>query len=100
MGSVGGDRHYDGPGIAGWVAWKCPACAEGNTGAIEAGCVNGGSGSARPYSVGIGQPPPTEDLHLPRPQPPEVFDDVVPAVGFAQGGQINGATLVRLALQD
>ena len=57
MGLVGGNRQYDGPGL-GAGPWKCPACGEANTGAIDAGCLHCGSGSAAPRHVG--QPPPVE----------------------------------------
>ena len=60
---VGGSRHYDGPGLAQWAPWKCPACAAENTGSIDAGCTSCGSGSVKARHVGV-QPPPVGDLHL------------------------------------
>lgn len=73
MGMVGGTRSYDGPGL-GSAPWKCPRCAQQNTGAIDAGCVHCGSGAARPQHIGL--PPPAEDLKLaippPIPESPEV----------------------------
>ena len=63
MGVIGGHRGYDGPGL-GWAPWSCPACAKENTGALAAGCVHCGSGSAQPRHVG--QAPPAA-LSLPAP---------------------------------
>lgn len=52
-GDVGGPRQYKGAGIGQLVVWKCPACANENTGPLNAGCVHCGAGSAQPKHVGV-----------------------------------------------
>jgi len=58
MTPVGGSRLYDGPGLAQWAPWKCPACAAENSGPIDYGCETCGGGSARPRHVGVTPPTP------------------------------------------
>lgn len=58
MGMVGGNRTYDGPGLAQWAPWKCPACAAENTGSIDEGCASCGSGSVKAKHVGVQAPAP------------------------------------------
>ena len=56
MTPVGGSRHYDGPGMAAWAPWNCPACHAENTGSIDDGCASCGSGTAKATHVGVAPP--------------------------------------------
>lgn len=52
-GEVGGSRHYSGVGLGVLTSWKCPACAQENTGKLEAGCSHCGSGSQPARHIGV-----------------------------------------------
>lgn len=61
---VGGSRHYQGGGLGQVGVWNCPSCGESNDGALDAGCVHCGAGSARasrPETRTAAAPPPPED---------------------------------------
>lgn len=56
---VGGSRHYTGQGLGTVVSWKCPRCANENTGDIQQGCANCGAGKPGEFK-GVPQPIPTD----------------------------------------
>jgi hypothetical protein len=47
-GEIGGDRHFDGPGLGRLTAWKCPACGQENVSDYDLGegCAHCGAGKA------------------------------------------------------